>query len=66
MTGYTDTGETPHWVARLHPHQSCCGDPLVSIPNHQEEWEPKQVCRSCRKSGVTPLPHDHDPTKDAD
>lgn len=64
MTGFTDTGTTPHWVARLHPNTSCCDEPIVSIPLRQEKWEPLQVCRKCRHSGVTPLPHDHDPTSD--
>lgn len=65
MTGFTDTGETPHWVARLYPHEACCGQPLVSIPLQQDDSDPAVVCRNCRRSGVTPLPHDHDPTKDA-
>jgi hypothetical protein len=64
MTGFTDTGETPHSVARLHPHTACCGQPLVYIPTRQEPIALDRVCRACRNSGVTPLPHDHDPTED--
>lgn len=64
MAGYTDTGTTPHWVARLHPNEACCNRELTYIPLIQKAWDEAMVCRQCRRSGVTPLPHDHDPTKD--
>lgn len=57
MTGYTDAGETPHWVARLYPHEACCGQPLVSFPLNPTVTDPAAVCRRCRHSGVTPLPY---------
>ena len=66
MTGYTDTGTTPHWVARLHPNQACCGQPLAYIPLVQRYQDEAVACRNCRRSGVTPLPHDHNQTEDAD
>lgn len=68
MTGYTDTGTVPHLVARLYPepHLACCGQPLVCIPLQQRAQDPEMVCRHCRRSDMTPLPYNHDPTKDID
>jgi hypothetical protein len=64
LTGYTDTGETPHPVARLHPAQACCGQPLAYIPLVQKRWPDDRLCRKCRRSDVTPLPHDHNQTEE--
>ncbi|MFY1686450.1 hypothetical protein [Plantactinospora sp. WMMB782] len=64
MSGYTDTGTTPHWVARLHPNTACCGQPLAYIPLVQKNWPDDEVCRRCRRADVQPL--SHDPTEDTE